>query len=442
MILTRFPFVNISTSLTKILCKCKIKKDVFLLFVENYFKNRKLAKKILMHFEKYLSDSKTPKKNGILFLFILVFISFQSCKKQPETSKISTENSAFKSSVTYAKGFDIQVFRDYKKLIIKSPYPNAENQQEFILISKNNSDKIDEKNENSIVVPLTKIVATSTTHIPMIEFLGEENSLIGFPNTDFISSVKTRALIKDGAVKDIGNEQDFNTEVLLSLQPDAVIGFTMGNTTKMYNLISKNGIPVIFNGEWLEETPLGRAEWIKLFGALFDKDKEADSIFTAIETKYKNAIQIAKNAKTIPTIMTGILYKDKWNLPAGESFTAQLFKDANTNYIWGETTGQGSLVLSFESVIDKAKTADFWLGAGYFTSFSELEKGNIHYTKFDAFSNKKIYTFSKKRGENGGVLFFELAPLQPHLVLQDIIKITHPELLPDYEPFFLEKFDL
>ena len=394
-----------------------------------------------MLFKKNFSHIKIHQKVGVLFLFILFLLTSNSCKKEEKSTKINEKNNVSKSLIKYAKGFDIQVFEGYKKLIIKSPYPNAENQQEFILIPKNNSDIIDEKLENSLAVPLTKIVATSTTHIPMLEFIGEEKSLIGFPNTDFISSTKTRKLITDGLVKDIGNEQDFNTEVLLSLQPDAVIGFTMGNTTKMYNLISKNGIPVIFNGEWLEETPLGRAEWIKLFGVLFDKDKVADSLFTDIETKYNSAIQIAKSARTVPSLMTGILYKDKWNLPAGESFTAQLFKDANTNYLWKDTNGQGSVVLSFESVLDKAKNADFWLGAGYFTSYSALEEGNSHYTKFDTYNNKKIYTFSKKRGENGGVLFFELAPMQPHLVLQDIIKITHPELLPDYEPFFLEKFD-
>ena len=395
-----------------------------------------------MHLKTILFNSKIHSKVWFVFLFSLVFFNSTSCKKEVSLEKNEPVNIAFKSLVKHAKGFDIQVFEGYKKLIIKSPYPNAENAQEFILIPKNNSAISDQKNINSIYIPLTKIVATSTTHIPMLEFIGEENSLIGFPNTNYISSKKTTALIKNGFVKDIGSEQDFNTEVLLSLQPDAVIGFTMGNTTKMYNLITKNGIPVIFNGEWLEETPLGRAEWIKLFGVLFDKDQMADSIFTSIETNYLQAIEIAKNTENIPTIMTGILYKDKWNLPAGESFTAKLFKDANTNYLWKNTSGQGSLVLSFESVLDKAKTADFWLGAGYFTSYNELEKGNIHYTKFNAFQNRKVYTFSKKRGENGGVLFFELAPMQPDLVLQDIIKIVHPELLPDYEPFFLEKLDL
>ena len=379
-------------------------------------------------------------KYKITLLSILSLLLF-SCNKSEKTNNSSQQAPSHKSSIKYAKGFDIQVFENFKKLTIKSPYPDAKKQQEFILISKNDKDKNQWKKQNTITIPLQKIVTTSTTHIPMLELIHEENSLIGFPHTDYITSAKTNKLIKNGNIIDVGNEQDFNTEVLISLQPDAVIGFTIGNTTKMYNIIKKNGIPVIFNGDWLEETPLGRAEWIKFFGALFDKDALADSIFQEIENKYNTAKLIAKNAKSRPSILTGILFKDKWNLPAGESFTAQLFKDANTNYLWKETKGQGSLILSFESVFEKAKTADYWIGSGYYTSSEDLSKANNHYTKFDAFTNNKIYTFSKKTGENGGVIYFELAPVQPHIVLQDLIKITHPELLPNYQPHFIEKLE-
>jgi iron complex transport system substrate-binding protein len=359
-----------------------------------------------------------------------------SCNQSKKVHKHTELKSSYKSTIKYAKGFDIQIFDTHKVLIIKSPYPNANQEQKFILTHRDSQIDFD---QNKIIIPLQKIVATSTTHIPMLELINEEKSLIGFPHTNYISSIKTNELIKKGVIKDIGNEQDFNTEVLISLQPDAVIAFSMGNTTKMYNTIKKNGISVIYNADWLEETPLGRAEWIKFFGVLFDKDKQADSIFSAIELKYNNAKKIAENAKNIPTILTGVLDKDKWNLPAGQSFTAQLYKDANIEYLWKESKGQGSLVLSFEAVLDKAKNANFWIGSGYFTSLEELAMANNHYTEFDAFKNKNIYTFSNKRGLNGGVLYFELAAIQPHIILQDLIKITHPELLPDYDPYFLEQ---
>ena len=376
-----------------------------------------------------------------LFVFFALCLGNVSCEKPKVKKLIEPNSTSYESLIKYAKGFDIQVFDGYHKLIIKSPYPNAENHQEFILIPKNSSVKIDLKHEKIIHIPLEKIIATSTTHIPMLELLHEEKSLIGFPHTDYISSPRTRELIKNNKIKEVGNEQDFNTEILISLQPDALIGFAMGSSTKMYGTIEKNGIPVIYNGEWLEETPLGRAEWIKFFGVLFDKVSIADSIFQDIEYKYNKAKSIAKNSKEKPNILTGILFKDKWNLPAGESFTAQLLKDANTNYLWSESKGQGSLILSFESVFAKAKNADFWIGSGYYTSLKDLADANNHYIEFEPFKNKEVYTFSKKRGETGGVLYFELAPVQPHIVLQDLIKVTHPELLPDYQPFFLEKVE-
>jgi len=381
-------------------------------------------------------------KNINLYQFYLIFLglilSVISCDQAKEKVKINEINNEFITSVKYAKGFDVQLYKGYTKLIIKSPYPDAKQYQEFILVSDR---KADFEGSNKVYVPVKKMVATSTTHIPMIEILGETNSLIGFPTTDYISSKKTVARVKNGEVKDLGNEQDFNTEVLISLQPDIMVAFSMGKSGKLYQNIEKNGIPVVFNGDWLEDSPLGRAEWIKFFGALFNKNEEADSIFKAIEQDYLEAKKIALQAKIKPTIMSGVLFKDKWNLPAGESFTAQLYKDANTDYLWKTSSGQGSLILSFESVFEKAKKADYWIGSGYYTTLEELESANMHYQEFETYKTKQIYSFSKRRSENGGVEYFEFGPLRPHIVLKDLIKVVHPELLPTYEPYFLQRLE-
>ncbi|MCP4882804.1 MAG: ABC transporter substrate-binding protein [Flavobacteriales bacterium] len=381
-------------------------------------------------------------KNRNLYQFYLIFLglilSVISCDQAKEKVKINENNNEFITSVKYAKGFDVQLYKGYTKLIIKSPYPDAKQYQEFILVSDR---KVDFEGSNKIYVPVKKMVATSTTHIPMIEILDETNSLIGFPTTDYISSKKTVARVRNGEVKDLGNEQDFNTEVLISLQPDIMVAFSMGKSGKLYQNIEKNGIPVVFNGDWLEDSPLGRAEWIKFFGALFNKNEEADSIFKAIEQDYLEAKKIALQAKIKPTIMSGVLFKDKWNLPAGESFTAQLYKDANTDYLWKTSSGQGSLILSFESVFEKAKKADYWIGSGYYTTLEELESANMHYQEFETYKTKQIYSFSKRRSENGGVEYFEFGPLRPHIVLKDLIKVVHPELLPTYEPYFLQRLE-
>ena len=372
-------------------------------------------------------------KIRLLYIAVIVLTLYNSCKK--ETSLNSTgsllENP---TKISYAKGFDIVSTKNEKKLIIKNPYSNTSNNFEYI-IKKGINDQL-----NVINTPIKKIVVTSTTHIPMLELLGEEKALVGFQNTDYISSTKTRNRIDAGFVKELGNEAALNTESLLELKPDAVIGFTMDNYNKTYNLIEKHGIPVIVNGDWREETPLGRAEWIKFFGVLFDKERLADSIFNTIEVDYLAAKRIAKENTKYPSILSGaIMRNDIWSLPAGESFVSQFLLDANVNYLWKDSKGKGSLQLSFESVLDKAQHADYWIAPGYFSSKAQLLENNPHYKSFTAFKNNNIYTASTKRGVTGGVVYYELGPTRPDLILQDIIKITNPELLPNYTLTFFEQ---
>ena len=372
-------------------------------------------------------------KISILFgLILLVF----SCKKSTEKSLPKTDN---KGTVKYAKGFEIEEFKGYKKLIIKTPYQNSDNVFEYLIYHKRAKKSI-ALNQESIQVPIEKMVVTSTTHIPMIELLNEENSLIGFPYSEYVSSAKTRVLIDNGNITEIGKESSLNTEILLELQPELIVGYSVSSSDKTYTTIQKAGIPVIYNGDWLEENPLGRAEWIKFFGLLYHKEKEADSIFNVIEKNYFEAKEIALKSTKKATILSGaIMNKDIWNLPAGESFVATFLNDANVDYLWKETSGKGSLSLSFESVFDKGKDADFWIAPGYFSSKEQMLKNSKLYAKFKAFKTDNIYTPSTKKGKTGGVIYYELAPTRPDLVLKDIIKITNPDLLPNYELTFFEK---
>lgn len=374
------------------------------------------------------------KKHFYFTLLTLLFLCNFSCKKEVLNVYNNTQPI---SAIKYAKGFDIINDNGVKKLIIKAAYQNSDEVFEYEIYNKNSIKKNKHRNIN---IPIKKIVVTSTTHIPMVELLNEEKSIIGFPYSKYISSEKTRALIDKGNITEIGKESSLNTEILLDLQPELVVGYSVSSADKSLSTIQKAGINVIYNGDWLEETPLGRAEWIKFFGILFDKEKQADSIFNVIEKNYLGAKKIALNAPKRPTILSGaIMSKDIWNLPAGESFVAQFLKDANLNYLWKDSKGKGSLSLSFESVFDKAQNADFWITPGYFSSKEQLLQSNQIYAQFDAFKNDKIYTPINKKGKTGGVIYYELASTRPDLVLKDIIKMTNPELLPDYKFTFFEK---
>ena len=374
------------------------------------------------------------------FLFFIAILFFYNCKnerKTPVSEKIEAKSKLLK----YAKGFSVEDYGDYKILEIKNPWPKAEKSYKYLLLGNKKSPLPQGEFDATIEIPIKKIVVTSTTHIPALELLNVEQTLVGFPGIDYISSEKTRKRIEKGLVRQLGKNEGINTEVLLELQPDVVIGFGIDGTNRTFETIKKSGIPVIFNGDWVEASPLAKAEWIKFFGLVFNREKEADSIFKTIETNYLEAKKLALKAQKKPTVLSGAMHNDIWYLPNGTSTEAQLLKDANTHYLWNDSEGTGSLSLSFETVFVKAKDAEIWLSPSNYESLEALKNGNELHTMFKPFQNNTIYTSTNTKGASGGVLYFELGTTRPDLVLKDIIKICHPELLKNDDLYFFKRLE-
>lgn len=383
--------------------------------------------------------------NKVIFASLFMCLFFWNCqdKKKQDLPQNLPDQSVIESSVNidYATGFSISKYVNYQILNISNPWPDSDKNYSYLLLTKEqaavstfNKDDYD----GIITIPVEKIVVTSTTHIPALELLEVENTLIGFPGTDYISSEKTRKLIESEAVRELGKNEGLNTEVLLDLNPNLVVGFGMDGSNKSLETINKSGIPVIYNGDWVEISPLAKAEWVKFFGALYNKNEEAEAIFKTIEADYLEVKKLAQNTTKKPRVLSGAMHKDIWYLPSGTSPEAQLLKDANVDYLWGNSESKGSLALNFEAVYDKAKDADLWISPSYYGSLEALEKANAHYTKFDAFNNKKIYSFVNTAGKTGGVTYYELGTARPDLVLKDLVKIAHPELLENYDLQFFQ----
>jgi iron complex transport system substrate-binding protein len=368
----------------------------------------------------------------LLFLFL---ISFFGCKNTKEAKRPPI--SGVENEIHYASGIAIYKYDGFSIIKISNPWPKATKDYTYILRQKNGVIPDSLKQFITIPVPVKSIVVTSTTHIPSLEMLGVENTLVGFPDTDFISSEKVRKRIEAGKIRELGSSQNLNTETIIDLAPDVIIGFGIDNNNPTLDNLQKSGLKVLLNGDWNELTPLGKAEWIKFFGALYGLDQKAGAIFSNIEKEYKATLELAKKANTKPTVLLGAMYENHWYLPKGNSWGSTFIKDANGDYLWAENTGTGSLSLSFETVFEKAQHAGFWISE--FGSLKEMIENNPHYDQFDAFKNKKVYSFSNKKGKTGGVIYYELAPNRPDLVLKDIVKILHPELLPDHELFFFEQ---
>lgn len=405
---------------------------------QNVYCNLKLGANIgfilkFIHLQLFI----IPMKHFRYTLLSLLLIVGISCKK--ETPATAVTNSDTVNSVKYAKGLELYKYDGFTIVKVTNPWPDAGDNFTYVMYKKGAIVPDSLKQYTQVQVPLKTVVVTSTTHIPSLEMLGVENTLVGFPNTDYISSEKTRKNVDAGKVKEVGANESLNTEVLIDLSPDAVVGFSISSNNKSLNNLQQSGLTVLYNGDWTEQSPLGKAEWIKFFGVLYDKEAEAEKVFGQIEKDYNEAKALAQKATARPTAFSGAIYQDQWYMPQGGSWAALFLKDAYANYLWADSEGTGSLSLSFETVLDKAENADYWIGPSQFTSLKQMTDDNPHYAQFKAFQNKKVYSFSNKKGAKGGLLYYELAPNRPDLVLKDLVKILHPELLNDYQLHFFEE---
>lgn len=379
------------------------------------------------------------KQLSIFFFGLLILVSLTACGEKKKTVPVEANDQDPK--MEHATGFSIRKSNGFTVIEVTSPWPGAQQSFKYALVPKEKLASMTfPRDEYDAIVgtPVEKMVITSTTHIPSLEALDELDIVVGFPNTDFISSPVARKLVDNGQIKELGMNESLNTEIVLAMNPEVVMGFGINDTNKTYETLKQAGIAVVYNGDWVEQTPLGKAEWIKFFAPFFQKEQQADRLFKEIETSYLEAKQLAQKAEQRPTVLTGGLYKDVWYVAGGKSWMAQFLEDANAEYLWADTEETGSIGLSLETVLEKAQQADFWLNPSSQTSYAELESVNPHHKQFEAFSQKKIYSNAIEKGAKGGLVFYELAPQRPDLVLKDLIAIFHPELLLDHEPRFFK----
>jgi iron complex transport system substrate-binding protein len=369
-----------------------------------------------------------------LFLVIIALVTCCNVKQSENPPAHSLDKDTLK--LKYATGFSIMKDSAYTRIVVRRPYQGANQALHYILVPRNMDIPEHDPQVKVIRVPVNNIVCTSTTHIPLLDYLDETEKLVGFPTTDYISSTKARRLIDDGKVVDLGVDKGINIELLSSLQPELLMGYTMNADFGQFKKIEELGIPVILNSEYLERHPLGRAEWIKFIAPFFGKEKVADSVFNSIEKNYLATRQLVAELHEKPSALSGIMYGDAWFLPGGKNYAATILEDAGYRYFWEDDLSSGFLELSFETVLARAHSCDYWIGVGPFQSLAEIEAADHRYKQFNAFKNKNVYSYDARKGAKGGNEYLELGYLRPDLILRDLVKIAHPDLIPDHDLFF------
>jgi iron complex transport system substrate-binding protein len=378
-------------------------------------------------------------KMKLFWLTTILVLSLSSCVDPKKISEESDEANQLK--LKYAEGFSAISEKDHIWLTVNKPYQNAQQTLNYLLVKKGAEIPLHSEDTQVIFIPINRIVCTSTTHIPLLDYLNESESLVGFPTTDYISSQKTRSLIDLDKVIDLGADHSLNLELLLSVSPELVMTYSINSDLGHLRKIKESGIPVVINAEYLEKHPLGRAEWIKFMSLFYGKEELADSVFNEIESAYLETQHRVVNIQDMPTVMSGVLYGDSWFLPGGDNYAARLFQDAGLKYLWDNEGSSGFVPLSFESVYSTAADADYWIGVASFSSLSELGDADKRYKWFSAYKNGQLYNYDARIGAKGGNEYLELGYLRPDLILKDLVKITRPELMPTHELFFFRQLE-
>jgi len=339
-----------------------------------------------------------------------------------------------KVPVKYASGFDIEYCNGHALLTVRNPWQNASNVEfKYALINK--SDTLNHKltGYEIIRIPVERVICLSTTHIGLIDFLGLKESVVGISGKNYITDDFIINRIEAGEIKDIGYDENLNYELILELKPDIILAYGVTGAIASYiNKLKELDINTVLVGEYLEETPLAKMEWVKFIAAFFEMEDKAFTSFDSVSNNYNHLVSLAKNVSVMPKVLLGLPWRGTWYISGTNSYIARLIKDAGGDYLWSDLNYKDSQPLNLESVYEKAFMADFWLNTGDVNNISDIMKVDERFRELPPLKKGKVFNNNNKINKFGGNAYYSTGVVEPDIVLSDIIYILHPEILPDH----------
>lgn len=378
-----------------------------------------------------------------LLALVLVIYACRPGDTEQQRSGGVTETVEFehKAEAEYAEGFRISYHENYKLLEIFSPFQNRVDTLRYALVPGSLAGQADIENAWEIEIPVESAIVTSTTHVALTEVLDAHDIIDGIVGAEYVYNEEIRNRLEAGEITTF-SEGEFNKEQALALSPDLIM-ISGGQSSQFddYQILMDSGIDVLVNSEWLETTPLGKAEWVKVMAVLLNREEAANNHFSEVKEHYEELKKKAEGAREKPSVLINQPYKGAWFVPGGESFTAQLLEDAGADYPWSESEGTGGLRMNFESVYEVGLEADIWVNPGAAETQKEILAKDSRFRDFKSFRNGEIYNHYKRTRPSGGNDFWESGVVRPDIVLADLISIFHPDLLPGHPLYYYIKVD-
>ena len=373
--------------------------------------------------------------NCLYFPAILAVLLSCSSPQRPETSEKGDT-----LRLSHSTLLSIVDFHGYRKVDIMNPWNPGSVLHTYYLVGKNNMEKIsgrhgraaDFQDGTTIKIPISRAVSLTTVHASLIAELSGLEPLVGIADGRWLVTDSLRLSFLSGIISDVGEASNPDVESIMALSPDLLMASPFENSGG-YGKLSESGIPILECADYMEPSPLARAEWIKLFGMLLGEESKADSIFSATEKRYESLREKAASYADSPVVLTDIPWHGVWYVPGGNSTTGRLIADANGIYPYSDNPDKGSISRPIEEVLSKCSNADVWIiRSGQPITYGELGSMSDAFALIKPFRNRHVFACDTSSSP-----IYEQTPFHPDLLLEEYIKILHasdPDSLLYFKP--------
>ena len=344
--------------------------------------------------------------------------------------------------IRHAGGFTVEYHRHFKVVRVLNPWKGATETFTYVLTQRGTPRPANYPDAQHVAVPIERFISLATTYLPHLAAIGAENSLVGLATASFAYADWVRERVEKGKTIETGTDGGLNRETIVALKPDLVMTYGSGNPAgDAHPKLMEMGITAAINAEFMEGTPLGRAEWMKFTALFFNREAEVEETFGAIETRYQHLASLGRSTQVKPSVFTNISWQGLWHASGGKSFIAVMLEDAGADYVWKDNPSERSIPMDFESVLERAQNADIWINTGIWSSRGDAANADERYSLFGAYKSGQMYNHIGRVNEQGGNDYWESGVANPHLVLADLIKVFHPDLLPDHALYYYRRLE-
>ena len=362
-------------------------------------------------------------------ILIFALLALLSAACSDKTSKIEDFDKNVYSP-EYASGFDIKGAEGKQSTLITitNPWQGADSVTTQLFIARGGETPPESFSGQILEGEANRIVAMSSTHIAMLDAIGSADKIVGVSGIDYISNQKI--LASRDSIGDIGPETHADYELLLSLQPDIVLLYGVNGASGMEEKLRELGIPYMYVGDYLEQSPLGKAEWLVALSEITGQRDKGVKTFAEIPRRY-NALKkrAAEAVRAAPKVMLNTPYNDTWFMPSTDNYSVRLIIDAGGDYIYNKNTGNASAPIDTEEAYLLASQADVWINPGMARSLADVRSMAPKIADTPVFRSGNVFNNNLRSTAAGGNDYYESGIVRPDLVLRDLIKIFHPELI-------------